>query len=532
MTPQTFSATMPVKQLDAKHADYVLYNSGWNDIDIICQSGILLRKKAENYLSKQPKELAEVYAQRIRNFTHQDVLGTALGWYVAAMFRDDPDVHLMDATGSDIECDPDDFYVRFQTNCDRAGTTYVNFFRRLFPKLLKFRSVYVLIDLPKPGDDVPAPATLADQKSSGALDPYLVLYDPQQAINWECDAYGNLLWIVFALTTEKREFGKGRTIIDRWYYFDRTQYAVYEAARVEPSNGQQISITNPDAVYVDAEKSKIANLIDSGPHALADAGRVPVECIQVPEDMWLGNRVLLNAMTHLNLQNALMWGLKMGCIPQLYVKGEFTTPPTISEVGYLAIAENGDIGYVEPSGTTYKIAADQIDNLREEMYRQLYLQAQGRSSSATASASSGYSKEMDMAPSSDVLNGLGDILRSAMRDVLLDVATVRSEDVRFDVRGLSFDEDDEAGELATAQLAEDLDIPSDTLAKEIQKRVARVLLKDARPELIQKVEAEIEAAPTKSEIAAQQQDQLQQRMSGALQQGLGKFENKQAVSEL
>jgi len=151
--------------------------------------------------------------------------------------------------------------------------------------------VYVPIDLPKPGDNAPVPATLADQKSSGALDPYLVLYDPRQAINWECDSYGNLVWIVFAVTTEQREFGKGRKIIDRWYYFDRTQYAVYEAARVEPSNGQQVSLTNPAAVAIDAEKPTTAKLVDFGPHALADAGRVPVECIEVPEDMWLGNRV-------------------------------------------------------------------------------------------------------------------------------------------------------------------------------------------------------------------------------------------------
>ncbi len=530
MTPEsTFPDSMPVKSLDAKHADYILYNSGWSDIEILCQGGILLKKKAESFLAKRPKELAEVYAQRVRNFTHQDVLGTALGWYVAAMFKDDPDIHSMDAAGADVHADPKDFYIRFQSNCDRAGTTYANFFRRVFPKLLKFGKAYILIDLPKSGD---APATLADQKASGALDPYLVLYDPRSAINWETDSYGNLTWIVFAVTTEQREFGKGRTILDRWYYFDRTQYAVYEAARVEPSNGQKVSVTNPDAVYVDAEKPQVAKLVDSGPHALADAGRVPVRCVQVPEDMWLGNRVYLNAMSHLNMQNALFWGLLMGCLPVLYVKGLFQTPPTITETGYLEIAEGGDIGYVEPSGVSYKIASENIDKLREEMYRQLYLQAQGRSTSATASSSSGYSKEMDMAPSRDVLNGLGDILRAAMKDVLVDVAAIRGDDRQFDVRGLSFDDDDEAGELATAQLATDLGIPSDTLEKEIQKRVARSILKDARPETIQKVEAEIEAAPTKSERALTAKADQQSRMSQALQNGLDKFTTRTGVAGL
>ncbi|CAB4130645.1 hypothetical protein UFOVP130_22 [uncultured Caudovirales phage] len=515
MPDTTFAASMPVKQLDAKHADYALYHDGWNDIELICQSGILLKKKAESFLAKRPKELAEVYAQRIRNFTHQDVLGTALGWYVAAMFKDDPDIHLMDEGGADIESDPKDFYSQFQSNCDRAGTTYVNFFRRLLPKLLKFRSVYVLLDLPKPGDDTPAPATLADQKSSGALDPYLVLYDPRQAINWECDAYGNLMWIVFAVTTDQRVFGKGRTVIDRWYYFDRTQYAVYEAERVDGATGQKAGTT--DAAYIDAERPANARLVDSGPHALADAGRVPVQCIQVPEDMWLGNRCYLNAMTHLNLQNALFWGLLMGCLPVLYVKGQFVSPPTMSETGYLEIAEGGDIGYVEPSGVSYQIASENIDKLREEMYRQLYLQAQGRSTAATPAAQSGLSKEMDMAPSRDVLNGLGDILRAAMRDVLIDVASIRGEDTKFDVRGLTFDDDNEAEELTSAQLASDLNIPSDTLEKEIQKRVARALLKDARPEVVQRVEAEIDAAPGKTEREAEAKKEQQLRIGAAFQ---------------
>ena len=247
----------------------------------------------------------------------------------------------------------------------------------------------------------------------------------------------------------------------------------------------------------------------------------------------MGNRAYLHAVSHLNMQNAYFWGLFMSCLPVLWVKGGFQTPPTVTETGYLEIAENGGIGYVEPSGTSYKIASEELSALREEMYRQMHLQAQGKSSSATASASSGYSKEMDMAPSHDVLNGLGDIIRAAMLKVLGDVTEIRGDAKQeFDVRGFSFDDENEAGELATAQLASDLGIPSDTLEKEVQKRVARTLLKDARPEMVQKVEAEIDAAPTKSQRDAQAQVNQQQRLAGALQAGLGKFETKSVSSEL
>jgi hypothetical protein len=411
----------------------------------------------------------------------------------------------------------------------------VDFFRDVFLSLILFRSAFVLVDLPKT-DDADVPATLADQKASGALDPYLVLYTPRNAINWETDSYGNLLWVIFKTTTERRAFGQDGEVIDRWYYFDQQVYAVYEATHEEHSTPEARSM-----------EEQLAKLVDGpAPHALADAGRVPVQWIQAPDALWLANRIYLHAIAHLNMQNAYFWGLFMACLPVLWVKGEFTTPPAIVETGYLGLTEQGGIGYVEPSGTSYKIASQEIGALREEMYRQVYLQAQGKSSGATASAHSGYSKEQDMAPSRDVLNGIGDILRAGMQRVLGDVATVHGDaDQEFDVRGFNFDDTDEAGEVATVQMARDLEIQSDTLDKEIQKRAARVLMKDGNPDVMEKIKQEIDAAPTKTEQAAQQKADQQQRMQQALSgpattgnpdspltKALPRFEGKLATSEL
>lgn len=508
----TLATTLPTKQLDAKHPYYTANAPAWDDHELLYIGGQALKAKADHFLVKRPKELAEVYAARVQRFQYQNILGTAIGWYQAAMFKTDPDIHIKKGE-ADVEEVTGEFYARFCSDCDRAGTTYVDFARRMFLSMLLYRSAFVLEDLPKIGDQ---PATLAEQKALGALDPYLVLYDPRQVINWECDAYGNLLWVVIATTTEQRTFGSDSSVVDRWYYFDRSQYAVYEAKRPDP-----------------AKKAEVATLTGSGPHALAEAGRVPVRWVQLPDGLWLANRVYLQSLAHLNLQNAYHWGLFMACLPVLYVKGQFVNPPSVTETAYLEIEENGAIGYVEPSGTSYKIAAEEIAAVREEMYRQLYLQAQGRSSDATPASQSGYSKEIDMAPSRDVLNGMGDILRASLRTILGDVAAIRGDnDLTFDVRGFGFDDNNESGELATAQLAFDLDIPSDTLEKEVQKRVARVLLKDARPEVVQSVETEIDSAPGRSEREAQAKYEQQQRMAGALSNAMNRFTGKEATSEL
>jgi hypothetical protein len=492
---------MPVKALDAKHPDYAANAPAWDDIDLLYRGGHALKAKAEHFLVKRPKELAEVYTARVARFTYQNVLGTALGWYEAAMFKDDPDIHTRRGDG-EPEGQQAEFYSRFLADCDRSGTTYVDTFRRVLRSLMLYGSAFVLTDLPKTAAQ---PATLAEQKSSGALDPYMVLYDPRQVINWETDAYGNLAWIVIATTSEERAFGGESKVLDRWYYFDRAEYRVYEAAR-EKGN----------------QKADSATLVDAGPHALAEAVRVPVRWVQIPDGLWLANRVYLHALAHLNLQNAYYWGLTMGCLPVPVIIGEYSEPPTVSETAYIHLPEAGSrFEYAEPSGRTYDVSAKEIQAIREEMYRQLYLQAQGRSTAATPAAQSGLSKEIDMAPSRDVLNALGDVLRAAMQNTLGDVAEIRGDrDVTFDVRGFTFDDDTSTDELAVAQAAADLGIPSDTLEKEVMKRVARCLLKDARPDVIQKVDGEIDAAPGRQQRLAEEdqrrREQIRESLTGAM----------------
>jgi hypothetical protein len=83
--------------------------------------------------------------------------------------------------------------------------------------------------------------------------------------------------------------------------------------------------------------------------------------------------------------------------------------------------------------------------------------------------------------------------------------------------------------LATVQVAIDLDIPSDTFDKEIKKRAARFALRGRNPDLLKKVDDEIDAAPTKSEVEAQEQAQAQQQMSAAFNKTITRFDGKIAT---
>jgi hypothetical protein len=480
---------LPVRALETPRDEHVAKRQVWADLELLYRGGHALRARADRFLLPRPRELREVYAARLARFTYQNILGTALAWYESAMFEREPAVNIEPS---------DEYWVAFLENCDRAGASFTEFFRGVLRDLVLYGVAYVLVDLPRvEGAEI---LTLADQRAMGALDVYLVRYSPLQVVNWSVAEDGQLDWVIVDTSYEVREPFAEAAAVDRWHVFTRTDYAVYEARRLESG-----------------ERAREAVLVAAGAHALSGAGRVPMRRGVMPDALWLADRVYLHALAHLNLQNAYYWGLTMGCLPVPVIIGEYSEPPVVSETAYIHLPEPGSrFEYAEPSGRTYEVSAQEIQAIREEMYRQLYLQAQGRSSAATPSAQSGYSKELDMAPARDVLRALGDMLRNHMRVVIEDVAMARGDQVAVDIRGFEFTEGDDPEQIKAAQAALELGIPSATLEREIQKRIARYLLRDANQSVIQAVEAEIDAAPTREERQAAAEEAARRRIAESL----------------
>jgi hypothetical protein len=80
------------------------------------------------------------------------------------------------------------------------------------------------------------------------------------------------------------------------------------------------------------------------------------------------------------------------------------------------------------------------------------------------------------------------------------------EDQRvYAVRGFDFTEVVNPEEVASAKAVLDLEIPSDTLRKELMKRVAVGALGETTPEVVTAVKAEIDQAPSLDELKKQRQ---------------------------
>ena len=108
---------------------------------------------------------------------------------------------------------------------------------------------------------------------------------------------------------------------------------------------------------------------------------------------------------------------------------------------------------------------------------------------------SGLSKQRDFSVTQEVLRAYGDAVKDTMKQVLRAIAEARQDGVSIDVSGLDeFDIGDFSNELDDAKKLLELGIGSETLKKQVFKKLAFKYLCDARQEVKNRVAEEIDAA--------------------------------------
>jgi hypothetical protein len=101
-----------------------------------------------------------------------------------------------------------------------------------------------------------------------------------------------------------------------------------------------------------------------------------------------------------------------------------------------------------------------------------------------------------MSPSASVLNNIGSLVKNVLQQTLDAVAAIRGEDVKSDLRGFTFIQDQSAATIDIALAAQALGLHSVTAIRELEKQVCRSLFRnDANAELVNKMAQEIEDTP-------------------------------------
>jgi hypothetical protein len=497
--PFEFSSSLDVKKLDNHHPEYKLFSKTWRDLGLLYAGGDLLKDKAPDFLARRPKEPPDIWASRQDVFDYTNLIGNICGWYTAAAFSKPIEFMFKLANAANEEAamklpaDAQAFIDDWQADCNGAGVDLPTFWQRVFEQVLIYKHSYVLIDLPEPGSAVYA--SKMEQRIAGALDPVLINYDPTCIKNWGTDDYGNLQWCVLKVTTFESKPLMPNMVRDCWYIYEPTQvWAFANEYEADITTGRQS----------DAKATKVEGY--PRPHALTSVGRVPIRKVCVPDGLWLGNRIILKLRKHLNMENALDWQLINSCMAQLAVFGDYDENPQISEVAWHHFPKGTDARWLEPEGKASTITSERLAKIEENIYKSCYLMDQARTNKSTPSAQSGISKQMDKTPSRDALQSYMGILGPEAQRVIDDVLIVRQfgDQITADVRMPQFVDRDSTDTLEEVQILQSMNIQSDSFDKELQKQAIRVALPEGNPALIELIEKEIEAAPTKSEMAAQQ----------------------------
>ncbi|MCU1261526.1 MAG: hypothetical protein JWO80_4411 [Bryobacterales bacterium] len=459
---------MSMQYINREHPEYAARKAVWRRYSDLYRGGEIFRTNASEYLVRRGKEPGAVYLERLGRVFYENYVGSIIDWYAATALKREPVLQFEGSNESGIE-----FFNQLIRDSDLQGTSLAEFFRQRLTQTLVYGRAFFAVEFPRATGAV---TSRAEEDASGRSRAYLVDYAPEDVINWSYDASGNLEWIVIRTSNLKQASvtdAEWRREV-RWVYYDRETFRLYSQEANEGGTNGTI------------------DLVAEGRHGLAAQHRVPVFEMKVSEGLWLMNKASLLQLEHFNKSNALAWALTMGLFAMPVVYSDKEWNQLAGESYYLQLGQQDRFGWTEPEGHVFQIAAENLERLKDEIYRVCYAMNQA-GGSQVSTVQSGVSKQRDFGVTQEILRYYGDTVKDAIRQVLEAVNTARQDGLLIDVSGMDeFDIGDFGTELDDAKRLLDLNIQSDTMKKQLFKRLALKYFCDIRQDVKNQIVAEID----------------------------------------
>jgi hypothetical protein len=432
--------------------------------------GETFKRRAGHYLLRRQKEPLDVYSERLYRVFYENYIGSIVDWYASTLFRREPSLHLNGGMESGRE-----FLGQFTEDCDLRGTSLSSFFRDCFIDALVAGRSHILLDFPRA---IELPQNRAEEDRAGLSRAFLVRYQAEELINWSEDERGEYEWVVLRHKLKRQRSIDSPEVVEEtyWHYYDRTEYRTYR--RIEDE---------------DSSAGAGIQLVAQGLHGLARQRKVPVFTLQFGEGLWLMNRAARLQLEHFNKSNALGWAITMGlfAMPVIYSDREWSQ--IVGESYYIQLGPTDKFGWTEPDGKVYQIAADNLERLKEEIYRVCYL-SQASGEMIAGHAQSAQSKQLDFTITQEILRAYAALVKDCIKRVITSINQAREDGITISVSGLDeVDIADFGTELQQATSLLQLGIDSPTLKRQIYERLALKYLNDARQDIKDQIAREIGA---------------------------------------
>ena len=455
-------------EINREHPDFKRKARMWRMYRDLHAGGHEFQVRAADYLLRRQKEPLDVYSERLQRVFYQNYVGSIADWYASTLFRRQPSLQIQKGLVSGRE-----FLSEFADDCDMRGTNLSAFFRRCLVDALVAGSSHILIDFPRSSA---TPLNRAEEDLAGLSRAFLVHYQAEEVINWSRNGRGDYEWVVLRHAVERQPAVDSPNVVKEtyWNYYDRTTYRTYR------------SVTEQD-------REPLIELVAEGQHGLARQNRVPLLDLQLSDGLWLMNKAAHLQLEHFNKSNALAWAITMGlfAMPVIYSDREWNQ--IVGESYFIQLGPNDKFGWTEPDGKVYQIAAQNLESLKEEIYRVCYL-SQASGEMIAGHAQSAASKQLDSSITQEILRAYGTAVKDCIRGIVNAISDAREDGIELSVTGMDeVDIGDFGTELQQASSLLQLGINSQTLRQQVHQRLAMKYLSDASQDVKNQIAQEIEA---------------------------------------
>jgi hypothetical protein len=437
--------------LDKKHPDYDA--KCWEQCEALYAGGKPFRALLNEFLPKNPLENDENYELRKREASYRSYVGPIIDYYVSWLFSGSFSVRARDKATNE-EKKADKFYDDFAEDCDGEGTDFSNFMRERMSKALRTQKAYWLLEKPPVESD---PENKAEYEAMGAGRITVKPIDPEDVWDWEEGK-----WIcIHTLSKPRAKFTDSRdVVVEEWRVYDDTNCTVFTLKYEEGKRPQDPKL----------EVTGIA-----APHGFKE---VPIQCIHLPEGMWILGKTASAQLEHFRLCAGLGWLIRRTCYAMPVLKLESDDSNIVMGAGYyLKLGIQESFEWNAPPNAPFDVIGKEVDNQRDEIFRICHQMAQGIDNNADTVGRSADSKEMDVAATRVMLNAYAAIVSAAVESTYDMISRDRGEtDIRWSIEGFNgFDTATASQLLANIQMAKQLVIPSKTFHRELNTKAAMAL---------------------------------------------------------
>jgi hypothetical protein len=464
---------MKIKVLQSCHADYD--GKILTEYNLLYKGGKDFLAQVVQFLPQRKAEPVAVYNERCRRAFYIGYIGPIVDFFTCNLFGID----------ANIKSQPHQdkgFYPQFFKDVDRKQTEFNTFFKKVFTNTIIQQKTYILVDFPQRDSETAALIkSRADEARLGLDRAFLVEFTREQLIDWNFDEAGNFQWIKFyTKTAEKPSFDAEAVIRHNWYIYDKYGYQVFQFDETEKNK---------------LEEGKEASLIASGTHMLP--GKVPVLTLELPDGLWIINKIASVQSELFNLDNALAWQEYQAhySMPVIKLKDNKPFNQRFGEGYYIKLGIDESFEWSEPEGKMMEVGLKRREMLKDELYRIIHQLSLSIKQTKSQTKQSGQSKQEDRHATEVILCAFGDVVREAMQKILTMISEARGEKITWDVSGFStFDTETLTEKLAQALQVKAYVVHSETYQKELEKRIVDLTIEDANQEIKQKIHQEIDSA--------------------------------------